>query len=221
LIEDFFKFFNLFHDTNVDEFLDIITKHQKLSEKFMHKIIDVIGVRKLLNGQKVSEKFLNDFSNRFNYVDWGIISLEQIVSEEFIIKYIDSIHLSRLFHKNQRFSEELLNIILKKFDDKTNIERNIIIFKIIRNQPNLTEKFILKLLSKLEKCDYEKFINTILENQSNINDDFLISIIKLKTPNLIQENIDYWLALLRNKKYKHNPLSLKLIVNFYLMFKRF
>jgi len=111
-----------------------ISRHRKLSEKFIEKHKDEIDWYYIVKYQELSEKFIEKHKDK---VDWNCISGCQKLSEKFIEKYQDKVYWN-MISIYQKLSEKFI----EKHKDK--VDWNMIsIYQI------LSEKFIEKFKDRV------------------------------------------------------------------------
>jgi len=110
------KFLEFLFDNNLSE-LRYILVHQKVSEKFVEKYIEIINSYSLWyylwSHQKMSEDFIEKYIDKVN---WAMVSQHQKLSEKFIEKYENKLEWSKL-----SLSENITESIIKKFRNKINL----------------------------------------------------------------------------------------------------
>ena len=142
-----------------------------LSEKFINKNLNKIDWDYILESQKLSEDFLEEFIDNSTNNQKILISAYQKLSEKFIKKHLENLSLSNIL-KNQKMSEDFLGEFI---ENSTNSQK----FLISTNQ-KLSEEFFLKHESRF---DWEYIMN----NQK-ISIKVLKDKVSMITPSYIKNN---------------------------------
>lgn len=100
---------------------DFIWKYQSVPEYFIEKYFDKVKLKYIVRYQKLSEKFLVRHINIFTPEHFLLISLNQVLSYEFIEKYFDKFPNYEALARNQKISQ---NILIKILESEDYIQKN-------------------------------------------------------------------------------------------------
>ena len=89
-----------------DRYWENISKHKKLSEKFIEKFQNRVDWKYISKYQKLSEKFIAKFQDK---VDWKYISKYQKLSEKFIGKFLSHIDWEYISKYQKVFKKMIKN----------------------------------------------------------------------------------------------------------------
>ena len=147
--------------------LKILQRHNIFSEEFMKKHEDELSINLIISKQRISERYITELMNKFDFISKIDVVSSQILSEEFLENNQELIKYSFPFQKlSEKFIEKHIEII--KEDSVMDsiiehqevseefIQKNIIYFNIedVLYYKILSEEFMIRNIEliKREQC---------------------------------------------------------------------